>query len=96
VVLSFVSSSATPHPEKVARFKQIVTYEHDALQLLEADGGKRSARKGGPGNAAIAQPMLSRILRLKSCRISGASCSGRAAAAKAAMRSTAERVSCPG
>src|SRR6202030_688405 len=35
VVLSFFSSSATPHPEKVARFKKIVTYEHDALQQPE-------------------------------------------------------------
>ena len=39
----------------------------------------------------MAQPMLSRILRLKSRRLSIVRCSGRAAAAKAAIRSTAER-----
>jgi hypothetical protein len=53
----------------------------------------RGSWKGGPGSAAIAQPRLSRILRLKSRRISGVRCSGRAAAAKAAMHSTAERAS---
>jgi hypothetical protein len=36
-----------------------------------------------------AQPRLSRILRLKSRRVSFVRCSGRAAAAKAAIRSTA-------
>src|SRR5271163_3577526 len=50
----------------------------------------RNARKGGPGSTAIAQPRLSRIFRLKSCRISDVRLSGRAAAAKAAMRSIAE------
>ena len=58
---------------------------------LFAQRSERRARQ-----RSVAQPTLSRILRLKSCRMSGASCSGRAAAAKAPMRSTAERVSCPG
>src|SRR4030088_1057032 len=39
----------------------------------------------------MAQPRLSRTLRLKSRRVSFVRCSGRAAAAKAAIRSTAER-----
>src|SRR5260221_11629276 len=39
----------------------------------------------------MAQPMLSRILRLKSCRVSFVSCPGRADAVKAAIRSTAAR-----
>src|SRR6202040_2041956 len=47
--------------------------------------------KGCPGSAAMAQPMLSRILRLRSRRVSFVRCSGRAAAAKAAIRSTVER-----
>src|SRR4029077_4555253 len=44
-----------------------------------------------PGSATMAQPMLSRILRLKSCRVSFVSCPGRADAVKAAIRSTAAR-----
>src|ERR1700686_1001643 len=47
-------------------------------------------RRAVPGSAAMAQPMLSRILRLNSRRVSFVRCSGRAAAAKAAIRSTAE------
>jgi len=53
----------------------------------------RSAWKGLPWSQAIAQPRLSRILRLKSCRTSNFKCSGRAEAAKAAICSTAERTS---
>src|ERR1700689_4080412 len=53
----------------------------------------RSNCSDGPATAAIAHAMLSRMLRLKSCRISVVRCSGRAAAAKAPIRSTVERVS---
>jgi hypothetical protein len=46
--------------------------------------------------AAIAQPRLYRILRLRSCRTSGAKRSGRVAAAKPAIRATAGRASSAG
>jgi hypothetical protein len=48
----------------------------------------RNAANGRPGKAKIAQARLSRMLRLNSWRISGVKRSGRAATAKAAMRST--------
>src|ERR1700730_14022074 len=69
------------------RRKAVGALAHQAAERSRASSHKAATR--------IAQPRLSRILRLKSCRISVVRRSGRAAAAKAAMRSTAERVSTP-
>src|SRR6476646_6118475 len=62
--------------------------EHDPPERYSANCS-RNAANGAPGSAAIAQPRLSRILRLKSLRMSGFRAFADARFAKAAIALTA-------
>src|SRR5882762_4078335 len=62
--------------------------EHEPPERYSANCS-RNAANGAPGSAAIAQPRLSRMLRLKSLRMSGFSALADARFAKAAMALTA-------
>src|SRR5260370_3532812 len=62
--------------------------EHEPPERYSANCS-RNAANGAPGSAAIAQPRLSRMLRLKSLRMSGFRALAEARFAKAAIALTA-------